>query len=93
MPCHTACGQWVVLLVQSTVTPPRGGGLRNTCNARAHQLGGRGVLPSMRSLPKNGSIAMPPHTAWGQWAVQILQCTATLLCGSAQCNSCSALPH
>ena len=32
-------------------------------------------------------------TAWGQWAVQILQCTASLPGGSGQCNSCNALPH
>ena len=32
-------------------------------------------------------------TALGQWAVQLLQCTATLPVGSGQCNSCNALPH
>ena len=32
-------------------------------------------------------------TALGQWAVQLLQCTASLLGGSGQCNSCNALPH
>ena len=32
-------------------------------------------------------------TAWGQWAVQLLQCTASLPSGSRQCNSCNALPH
>ena len=32
-------------------------------------------------------------TAWGQWAVQLLQCTASLPWGSGQWNSCSALPH
>ena len=33
------------------------------------------------------------HTAWGQWAVELPQCTAILSRGSGQCNSCSALPH
>ena len=32
-------------------------------------------------------------TAWGQWAVQLLQCTASLPWGSGQRNSCNALPH
>ena len=32
-------------------------------------------------------------TAWGQWAVELLQCTASLPRGSGQCNSCNALPH
>ena len=31
--------------------------------------------------------------AWGQWAVQILQYTASLLGGSGQCSSCNELPH
>ena len=26
---------------------------------------------------------------WGQWAVQLLQCTASLPGGSGQCNSCN----
>ena len=32
-------------------------------------------------------------TAWRQWAVKILQCPASLPRGSAQWNSCKALPH
>ena len=32
-------------------------------------------------------------TDWGQWTVQPLQCTASLLGSSGQCNSCNALPH
>ena len=32
-------------------------------------------------------------TAWGQWALQLLQCTASLPGGSGQCNSCNAPPH
>ena len=32
-------------------------------------------------------------TAWGQWAVQLLQCTVSLPRGSGQCNSCNAQPH
>ena len=33
------------------------------------------------------------HTTWGQWAVELLQCTTTLPGGGGQCNSCNALPH
>ena len=37
--------------------------------------------------------ALPHHTAWGQWAAQLLQCTDSLLVGSGQWCSCFALPH
>ena len=33
------------------------------------------------------------RTARGQWAVQLLQCTASLPGGSGQWNSCNALLH
>ena len=109
MHCHTAWGQWAVQLLQCTATPPGGGWQWNSCHARAHQLGGRGVLPRRRSLPKEryscnallhclGAVgsatpAMHCHTAWGQWAVQLLQCTATTPRGSWQWNSCNARAH
>ena len=48
---HTAWGQWAVELLLCTATPPEGGGQRSSRNARARQLGGRGVLPRRRSLP------------------------------------------
>ena len=32
-------------------------------------------------------------TAWGQWAVKLLQCTAPLPGGIGQCNFCNTLPH
>ena len=32
-------------------------------------------------------------TAWGQWVVQLLQCTTSLPGGSGQWNSCNTLPH
>ena len=32
-------------------------------------------------------------TIWGQWAVELQQCTASLPLNSRQCNSCNALPH
>ena len=33
------------------------------------------------------------HTAWVHWAVEFLQCTASLPRGSGQCDSCNTLPH
>ena len=33
------------------------------------------------------------HTAQGQWAMELLQCTASLPGGIGQWNSCNALPH
>ena len=32
-------------------------------------------------------------TAWGQWAVQLLQCTGTLPGDNGLWNSCNAVPH
>ena len=41
----------------------------------------------------SGTPAMHCPTAWGQWTVQLLQCTASLSQSSGQWNSCNALPH
>ena len=117
MHCLTALGQWAVQLLQYTAALPGGSGQCNSCNAMPHCPGGSGQCNS-------NSCHAPPHclgavggatssmhglTAWGQWAVQLLQCTASvpwgqwevevLQCtaslpgGSGQCNSCNALPH
>ena len=102
-------GQWAVQFLQTTATPPGGGRQWNSCNARAHQLGGQGVLPRRRSLPTewnscntlphrlgavgSGTPAIQCPTAWGQRAVQLLQCTASLHGGSGRCSYCNALPH
>ena len=51
--------------------------------------GRRGVLPRGCSE----SLARPVGGHLLQWAVELLQCTASLLGGSGQCNSCNALPH
>ena len=32
-------------------------------------------------------------TAWGQWAVLLVQCTASMLVGMEQFNSCYTLHH
>ena len=52
-------------------------------NALPHCLGAVGTAaPAMQCL-----------TAWGQWAVQLLQCTASLPEGSGRCSSRNAVPR
>ena len=63
--------------------PPGGSGQWNGCNALPHCLGAVG----------SGTPAMHCPTAWGQRAVQLLQCTASMPWGSGQWTSCNALPH
>ena len=98
--CLTAWWQWAVQLLQCTATPPGGRGQWNSCNTRAHKVGRRGVLPRRRSLSKErnscnalphylGAVgsatpAIPCLAAWGQWAVQLLQYTASLPRGTGQ---------
>ena len=50
----------------------------NSCNALPHCLGAVG----------SATPATHCHTAWGQWAVELLQRTASLPGGSGQWNSC-----
>ena len=33
------------------------------------------------------------HTAWWQWAVELVRCTASLLASSGHLNFCDELPH
>ena len=49
--------------------------------------------PGGACCPKSGTLALHRHGAWGQWAVELLQCSASLLGGIGQWNSCYALPH
>ena len=109
MHCHTALGQWAVQLPQCTASLRGGSGQWNSCNALPHCLGavGSGTLamrgptswPHGESYPggghclKSGTPAMHCHNAWGQWAVELLQCTATLPGGCGQWNSCHARAH
>ena len=53
----------------------------------------RNALPYCLWAVGSANPAMHRHTARGQWAVQLLQCTATLPGGSGQCNSCNTPPH
>ena len=55
----------------------------SSCNALPHCPRAVGtVTPAMLCL-----------TALGQWAVELLQCTAPRPGGSGQCNFCNAVPH
>ena len=64
-------------LGRACVGPPRD-------DAKAHRTWDRG-----RRSSSSSSSSLP----WGQWAVQLLQCTASLIWGSGECNSCNALPY
>ena len=61
--------------------------------------GRRGQWDSSHALPHclaavgSAILAIHCHTAWGQWAVEILHRTATPLGRRRQWNSCHALPH
>ena len=60
-----------------------GSGQWNFCYALPHCLGAVGsATPAMHCL-----------AAQGQWAVELLLCTASLSGGSGLWNSCNALPH
>ena len=76
-----------------------GRGPWNFCNALPNCLGGSGQCNSCNALPHcpgaagGGTPAMHCHTARGKWAVQLVQCTATLPGCTGQRNSCNALPQ
>ena len=99
MHCLTAWGQWAVQLLQYTAALLGGSGQRKSCNALPHWLGGSGQWTSGNTLPhclgavSSAAPALLCPTAWGQWTVQLLQCTASLSGGSGQWKSCNALPH
>ena len=88
--CLTAWGQWAVDLLQHTASLPGGSGQWNTCNTLPHCLGGSGQWTSCNTLPHClGAVGSRPPaihclTAWGQWAVELLQYTASLPGGSGQ---------
>ena len=97
MNCLTAWGQWAVELLQYTASLPRASGQWNSCICNTSLLRGNGQRSSCNALPHclwavgSGAPALHRHTVWGQWAVQLLQRTASLTGGSGQCNSSSAL--
>ena len=84
MHCLTAWGQWAVELLQCTAPLPGGSGQCISCNALPHCLGAVGsATPAMHCLTALGAVGSGPPamhcpTAWGQWAVELMQCTASL---------------
>ena len=99
MHCLTVWGQWAVELLQCAASLPLNSRQCNSCNALPHCLGAvDSATLAMYCLTALGAVgsatpAMHCLTALGQWAVEFLQCTASLAGGSGQCNSCNALPH
>ena len=99
MLCLTGWGQCAAQLLQCTASLPRGSGQWTSCNSLPHCPGGSGQCSSCNALPHcpravgSATPAMHCLTAWGQWAVELLQCSAPLPGGSGQRNSCNALPH
>ena len=87
MHCLTARGQWAVQLLQYTAALPWGSGQCNSCNALPRCPGGSRQCNRCNALPHClgavGSATSTMHglTALGQWAVELLQCTASLPCG------------
>ena len=59
-------------LLQCTPSLPRGSGQWNSCNVVPHRLGAVG----------SSSPAMHRLSASGQWAVELVQCSASLRGGS-----------
>ena len=97
--CLTAWGQWAVQLLQCTASLPGGSGQWDSCNALPHCLGGSGQWTSCTTLPHClgavGSATPSMHcpNARGQWAVDLLQYTASLPGGRGQWTPCNTLPH
>ena len=92
-------GQWAVELPQRTASLPGGGGRCHSSNTPPHCLWAMGSgTRAMHCLTAQGAVgsgtpATQFLTAWGQWATQLLQCTAAPPGGKRQCNSCEMLPH
>ena len=97
----TARGQWAVLLPLCTASLLRGSGQWNSCNALPRCLGAVGTghcysccaVPHSSGAVGSGTPAMHCRIAWGQWAVELVQYTASLPRGSGQCNFCYVLPN
>ena len=96
---HTAWRPWAVELLQRTASPPGGNGQCTSCNTLPHYLGAVGsaipafALPHCLGAVGSGIPTMHCLTTEGQWAAQLLWCTASLLLGSGQWSSCFALPQ
>ena len=78
----TALGAVGIVTLATHSFTARASGQWNPCNALPHCVGAVG----------SGTPAIHCLSALGQWAVQSLECTASLRAGSVQCNSCNTLP-
>ena len=83
---------------------PRGIGQWDPCNALPPCLAavgsatpevprGSGQLPHCLRVVGSKTPAMHCHSAWGQWALELLQCSASLHGVSGHWTSYNALPH
>ena len=111
--CVHAWGHWVVSLLQYTASVPGGSGQCHFCNTLPHCVEGWAkelckAVPHCLAAAGSGTLAIHLLTVLGQWAVELLQYTASLprgrvvelLHGTAslpgdteQWNSCNAPPH
>ena len=90
--CLTAWGQSAVDLLLYTAPQPGGSVQWTSCNALPHCMGAVGsgqwtscnIPPHCLGVVGSGPPAIHSPTAWGQWAVDLLQCTASLPRGSGQ---------
>ena len=95
---NIAGGQWEVELLQCTASLPLGNGLCKSCHALPRCWGAMGIgTPGMQYLIAWGvggsaTLAINCHVAWGQWAVQLPQGSASLADGIGQCNAWNAFP-
>ena len=91
----TASAQWAVGLLQHIASLPGGSGQCYSCNALPHRL--RAVDSATRATlcltVGSGNHGAQRLTVWGQWAVNLLQYTASLLGGTGQWNSRNTPPH
>ena len=85
--CLTAWGHWAMQLLQYTAPMLGGSGHWTSCNTLPHCLGWWAVQlcntqPHCLGAVGSGTPAIHCPTAWGQWAVDLLQYTAPMPGGS-----------
>ena len=66
---------------------------RDQCTVALGQCCSADTCARSQEAVGSGTPSMHCHTARGQWAVELLQCTASVPGGSGQWNCCNALPH
>ena len=95
----TAWGQSTIGLLQYTASLLGVSGQCNSCNTLPHHQGPLGSVtcaincPTAWGAARSGTLATDPLLALGQWALELLQYTASLPWASGQWESCNTLPH